>query len=78
MNKDRRDRSILQKIARYCDDIAEYSERFGKSLEALKSDRAYKDAAAMCILQIGELAGHLSDGFKITHPEMPWRLMKSM
>ena len=27
----------------------------------------------MCILQIGELAGKLTDDFKLKYNEMPWR-----
>jgi uncharacterized protein with HEPN domain len=62
----------------YCADIAEFMDRFGNSMEALESDKAYKDATAMCILQIGELAGHLSDNFRVAYPEMPWQAMKAM
>ncbi len=32
----------------------------------------------MCILQIGELVGKLSDDFKQNHPVMPWRDIKAM
>lgn len=30
----------------------------------------------MCILQIGELVTHLSDDFKATHHQMPWKELK--
>ncbi len=30
----------------------------------------------MCIVQIGELAGQLSDGLKAAHPSIPWRVIK--
>jgi uncharacterized protein with HEPN domain len=62
----------------YSDEISEAIELFGNSFEALSNSKTYKNATAMCILQIGELAGHLSDGFKSKHPEMPWREMKDM
>jgi len=32
----------------------------------------------MCILQIGELSGHLSDSFKEEYNEVPWRNIKDM
>ena len=32
----------------------------------------------MCIIQIGELAGQLSDDFKSERREVPWRLIKDM
>jgi uncharacterized protein with HEPN domain len=65
-------------MASHCVKIAEYTERFGASMEALENDSAYKDATAMCILQIGELAGHLSNDFRAAYPEMPWQAMKAM
>jgi len=51
---------------------------FGKSLEVLKSNSVYKNAVAMCILQIGELTTHLSEEFKKEYNEMPWRDIKDM
>ena len=32
----------------------------------------------MCILQIGELAGKLSDAFRKEYPGAPWRQIKGM
>jgi len=73
-----RDADVLKHILRYCDEIVEANDLFGNSLEALKSGSIYKNAAAMCILQIGELVNQLSDDFKETRTEMPWRDMKRM
>ena len=33
---------------------------------------------AMCLLQIGELAGHLSEEYRNEHPQMPWRQIKAL
>ena len=74
----RRDIDIIKKMAEYCNEISETVEFFGDSFELLSSNKIYKNAVAMCILQIGELAGHLSDDFKAIHSEMPWQDMKSM
>jgi len=41
--------------------------------EKFKSDYVIKNAISMCVLQIGELAGKLTDGFKTSYNEMPWR-----
>ena len=30
----------------------------------------------MCIIQIGELTGQLSDEIRMAHPEIPWRIIK--
>lgn len=32
----------------------------------------------MCILQIGELAGHLSQEFRASHPGMPWNEIRGI
>lgn len=47
--------------------------------EALFMDsRLYQHAVAMCILEIGELAKHLSEGFLQEHAEIPWRAICRM
>ena len=32
----------------------------------------------MCLLQIGELAGHLTEAYRTAHPEMPWRQIRAL
>ncbi len=78
MNRDKRDNSILLKIIKYCDEIADARISFGDSSDALKSNIHYKNSVSMSILQIGELVGHLSEGFRQGHTEMPWRAMRQM
>lgn len=73
-----RDANILTHMLAYCDDIFDAVRRFGDSFEAFRSDKAYRNACAMCILQIGELAGHLSAGFRAGHSQMPWSEIKPM
>lgn len=73
-----RDCSILKHIIAYCCDIEEAVERFGNSFESFSADKAYRNACAMCILQIGELGGHLSQEFRAAHTQMPWREIKGM
>jgi uncharacterized protein with HEPN domain len=75
---DERDINILKHILQYCDEIDEAKRRFGISVESLKHDTVYKNAVAMCILQIGELTTHLTDGFKSTFSEMPWQDIRGM
>ena len=50
---------ILKKIIKYCMEIDEANKDFGNSIEMLKMKSTYKNAVAMCILQIGELVAHL-------------------
>ena len=73
-----RDLHILERIQAYCEDIFETVNRFGDSYEAFCSDKAYRNACALCILQIGELAGHLSEEFRAQHAQMPWNEIKAM
>jgi uncharacterized protein with HEPN domain len=69
---------IVLKMKKYCDDILACTERFGKSQESFSSDIAYQHACTMCLLQIGELANHLSDDFRGQHSGMRWRQIIDM
>jgi uncharacterized protein with HEPN domain len=44
----------------------------------MKRDAVYKNAVAMCILQIEESVAHLTEGFKSDFNEMPWQDIKGM
>lgn len=73
-----RDIHILEHIVSYCCQIEETVQRFGDSARVFQSDRIYRSAAALCILQIGELAGNLSEEFRARHASIPWRQIKAM
>lgn len=73
-----RDSSILRHMVGYCQQIQKSVERFGDSFEVFQADPDYKNSVALCVLQIGELSGQLSEGFKDTHREIPWREIKAM
>ncbi len=74
-----KDQSILQHIKRYCCDIEIFIERFGKDFNIFVSDRAYFNAVSMCILQIGELSGSLSEEYRTkTAKQIPWSNIKGM
>ena len=78
MNGDDRDRDIIAHIIRYCDDIIDTQSYFGNSFDVFKGNAIYRNATAMCVLQIGELSGYLSDSFKEVHKGIPWRNIKGM
>ena len=46
--------------------------------ETFVNDAIYRNAAALCILQIGELVGKLTEEFRTTHAAVPWRKIKAM
>lgn len=73
-----RDISILRHIVTYCQQIEQTINRFGDSAEIFATDLIYRNAAALCILQIGELVGNLSDDFRTAHSTIPWRQIKAV
>ena len=74
-----RDKSILRHIIKYCKDIAEFIDRFGKDFDIFTNDKAYFNAVSMCILQIGELSAGLSEDFRLkTSDKIPWSDIKGM
>ena len=73
-----RDLYIVKKIIKYCNEAEQAVSYFGNSLDTLKTNSVFKNSVAMCILQIGELVGHLSDDFTGKHTDMPWRQIKGM
>ena len=73
-----RDISIIEHIISYCEQIEQTVDRFGNDYALFASDPIYRNAAALCILQIGELVGKLSEEFRANHPSIPWRQIKAM
>ena len=78
MSGNERDMSILRHIQGYCVQIEATVARFGDDACTFQSDFVYRNAVAMCLLQIGELAGHLSEEYRNEHPQMPWRQIKAL
>lgn len=70
--------SVLEHIISYCEQIEQTVERFGNDAAIFQTDPIYRNAAALCILQIGELVGKLTDEFRAQHPSIPWRQIKAM
>ncbi|HMM16103.1 MAG TPA: DUF86 domain-containing protein [Petrimonas sp.] len=73
-----RDMNVLRHIISYCDDIANTIQRFGLDYETFKADTVYKNAIALCILQIGELTVKLSQEFKESCVAIPWVQIKAL
>jgi len=68
-----RDRTIVQHILDYCNDVATTHAEYDHSREKFLTTRTYQNAIGMCILQIGELVKHLSPEFVAAHPSIDWR-----
>lgn len=73
-----RDTVIIEKILRYCEEINMAHDEYHHSFEVFKSNPTYKNAVSLCLLQIGELAGNLSEEFKAAHGAIPWKAIKGM
>ena len=72
MDKTTRDILLVEKIAKHCREIAETHTEFGDSRELFQSDKPYFKSIAMDLLQIGELANHLSKDFQQKHKDIPF------
>lgn len=73
-----RNTSILEHIISYCDQIEQTVVRFENDYQIFAGDPIYRNASALCILQIGELVGKLTDEFRTQYPGVPWRQIKAM
>ena len=71
-----RDHSILLHIIRYCDQIEETMELFGRDYDTFLSSNTYRNACCMCLLQIGELTNAFTEEFRTTHTGVPWKQIR--
>mgnify|MGYP004513728009 CR=1 FL=1 len=71
---------VIKKIIQYADEIDETISRFNLTHESFTEDFIARNAIAiaMCILQIGEPVGKLSERFKAENRAKPWREIKTM
>lgn len=73
-----RDRELLQKLIKYCDDIEFLMKKYFSDFHSYKEDISFQYSCNMCIIQIGELVSRLSDDFTEMHPQIPWHAIKAM
>lgn len=73
-----RDRDIIEHILRYCNQVETAHQDFGHSKDRFVESTTYQNAISMCILQIGELVGRLTEDFKTDHTEIPWHKIRGM
>lgn len=70
-----RDQNVIEHMLSYCDQLQGTLQEIEYDQNRFLASHTHQKAAAMCILQRGELAKQLSDGFLIQYPEIPWRIM---
>ena len=73
-----RDRNIISHMLKYCDEVEPAHDDFSHSKEKFMNSSTYRNAVTMPILQIGELANHLSEEFKQQHKQIPWNEMRGI
>ena len=61
---------ILEKIVGHVDKIASYS--VGLERATFLADTKAVEACVFNLLQMGELAGRLDEGFRSAHADIPW------
>ena len=70
------DRAVIEKMIAYCRDIETLMARYDRSFETYQADIAFQYSCSMCLIQIGELAGLLSDEARSTG--IPWHAIRAM
>lgn len=73
-----RDWQVLKKIQGYCDDIAFTHEEYQHDYDTFLKNPTYRNAIALCLLQIGELTKKLSTEFTSSHTNIPWSAIRGM
>ena len=73
-----RDLQILNKIEGYCNDIEFTHTEYGHNYATFCENPTYRNAIALCLLQIGELVKNLSQEFTASHANIPWRAIRGM
>ncbi|MCL1820627.1 MAG: DUF86 domain-containing protein [Oscillospiraceae bacterium] len=72
-----RTRNILEHMLDDALDIIKFTDEID-DVEAFSSNRLYRKAVVMSILNIGELAKNLPQDFKIAYNEIPWKKIAGM
>ena len=78
MDKQAKNIDLLEHIARYCEEISQTHTAFGDSFEKFKGNKDYFKSISMSLLQIGELANHLSKDFQKKYADLPYSAMISL
>lgn len=73
-----KDIQVIKKMISYCNDISTLLKRYNNSYDEYLEDISFQYSCNMCIIQIGELVGRISDEMRNDHPEIPWSAIKRM
>lgn len=74
-----RDAEIIQSIIKYCVQIDDANRHFGSDKKSFEDNSVYRNAVALCVLQIGESVKRLSNEYKLrTAAEIPWHQIQGL
>lgn len=73
-----RDENVLRHMLNWCEQMTEAHDQYNHSRDAFEKNSAYRNAVSMCLFQVCELANHLSEEFRLSHPEQPWQQIRGM
>jgi len=68
-----RDTGIVKHIIEHIENVLKAQKRFGNDIKIFVADKDYFNSICMSLLQIGELANHLSTEFTTKHSDIPWK-----
>lgn len=72
------DKEILKKVVKYCNDVDILMGKYQSDYKKYECDISFQYSCNMCIIQIGELVGRLSEECTENHQQIPWRAIKGM
>lgn len=78
MKQAERDNEQLGIIVKYCERIETARQYFGNDFELFSASTPYQDSYSLCLIQIGEAVGRLSDEYRENHPQIDWRAIYGM
>ena len=78
MKQAERDNEQLGIIVKYCERIETARQHFGNDFELFSASTPYQDSCSLCLIQIGEAVGRLSDEYRGNHPQIDWRAIYGM
>lgn len=73
-----RDEQLVERMLGYCEEIEGTLSYFGRDESRFESDYIMRNALAMPLQQIGELATHVTEAFIAAHDGIPWKQIKGM
>ena len=73
-----KDRTVISKMIKCCDDISRLMGLYNEDFYRYTSEISFEYSCGMCLIQIGELAGRVSEDVIRDNPSVAWRSIKAM